>query len=232
MAPEESRILDRCLLFRVLDERSRSELLARARRSSFAAGLPIFHLGDPGQSMMAVLTGTVRVSLPTLKGRTIVLADLPAGEVFGEVALLDGKERSADATALTNCELLVLERRDVLPFLERHPAVCLKLMELLCARLRLSDDRMVDITFFELPVRLAKTLLRRAKAPARALEGIGHPRVSDSQSELANMIGNTRENVNRCLRDWQRRGILDLQDGWIVILHREALEILADPAAS
>src|SRR5215470_9127639 len=128
------RLLERCMLFRALDERSRHELALRARPRSFAVGERIFSMGSPGQSMMAVLVGTVRISLPTNSGREIVLADLPAGELFGEVALLDGNGRSADATALTKCELLVLERRDVIPFLEHNPTACMKLLELLCAR--------------------------------------------------------------------------------------------------
>jgi CRP-like cAMP-binding protein len=100
--------------------------------------------------MMVILNGTVRVSLPGPRGKGVILADLRPGELLGEVALLDGKERSADATALTKCELVVLERRDVVTFLERRPDVCLKLLELMCARLRKSDQRMSDIAFLEL----------------------------------------------------------------------------------
>jgi hypothetical protein len=147
------------------------------------------------------------------------LADLPAGELLGEVALLDGKERSADATALTKCELVVLERRDVVAFLEKRPDVCLKLLELMCARLRKSDQRMSDIAFLELSVRLAKVLLDRSSPSGRAG---AKSKLSLSQTELASMIHATRENVNRCLRDWQRQGIVDLDERWIVILQREA----------
>src|SRR6266700_6144785 len=98
---DNARILGKSALFGALDENVRQELAARAHRRSFAVGEPIFHVGAPGQSMMIILAGTVRVSLPGPKGRTVILADLAAGDVLGEVALLDGKERSADATALT-----------------------------------------------------------------------------------------------------------------------------------
>jgi CRP/FNR family cyclic AMP-dependent transcriptional regulator len=223
MADDGRRLLGKCALFRALDEAARAEFTARAHRRSFAAGEPIFHLGAPGYSMMAVLVGTVRISLPAAKGKEMILADLPAGEVFGEIALLDGGKRSANARALTNCELLVLERRDVLPFLEHNPKACLQLMALLCARIRRSDERMSDIAFFELPARLAKTLLHYP-AP-----GNDPPRLSLSQGELADMTGGTRENVNRCLRDWQRRGILDLREGWTIILKPDALKALAEP---
>src|SRR4051812_48940050 len=217
------KLLDQSSLFRALDEAARQALGARARPRSYAAGERIFTVGAPGQSMMAVLVGTVRISLPTHKGREIVLADMPAGEVFGEIALLDGKERSADATALTNCELLVLERQDVLPFLQNNPAACLRLMELLCARIRRSDERMADIAFFDIPARLAKTLLRLAGEAS----GRKPTRLAVSQSDLAKMIGGTRENVNRCLRDWQKRGILDIKEGWTTLLKPDALSDLA-----
>jgi CRP-like cAMP-binding protein len=147
------------------------------------------------------------------------------GELLGEVALLDGKERSADATALTKCDLLVLERRDVVGFLEKRPDLCLKLLELLCARLRKSDQRMSDIAFFELSSRLAKVLLDRAGKPARANL---KPKLSLSQTELAGMINATRENVNRCLRNWQRQGIVDVSERWITLLQRDLLEAITE----
>ncbi len=214
------RVLDQCFLFRPLDERAKQELVSRAHRRSFAAGERIFDAGSPGQSMMAVLAGSVRISILTARGKEIVLADLAAGEVFGEMALLDGQERSADATALSKCELLVLERRDVLPFLRAHPDVCLTMLELLSQRLRRLDERMADIAFVDLPGRLAKTLLRAAQ-PA---QGNRPARLSLSQGDLAKMIGGTRETVNRCVRDWQRQGILELKGGWTIILKPDALE--------
>jgi CRP/FNR family transcriptional regulator, cyclic AMP receptor protein len=215
-----SKLLETCPLFSALDEAGRRELISHAWPRHVAAEEPICHLGDPGQNMMAIVVGTVRISLPTARGREIILADLPAGELFGEIAMLDGKARSANAKALTKCELLVLERRDVLPVLEKYPAACLKMMEILCARIRRSDERMSDIAFFDLPVRLAKTLLHY---PA---QGHGPAKLSLSQRELAEMAGGTRENVNRCMREWQRRGILELRDRWTIILKPDVLRDL------
>lgn len=222
-AERNRKLLEQCALFSALDEEARRELAACAQPRSFAVNEPICHVGEPGHSMMAIVVGTVRISLPTLKGREIILADLSAGELFGEIALLDGKPRSANATALTKCELLVLERRDVLPFLERNPTACLKLMQILCARIRRSDERTADIAFYDLPTRLAKTLLHY---PA---QGALPAKISLSQREMAEMSGATRENVNRCLRDWQRRGILQLKDRWTIILKPEVLHALVEP---
>jgi CRP-like cAMP-binding protein len=100
----------------------------------------------------------------------------------------------------------------------------MKLMEILCARIRRSDERMSDIAFYDLPVRLAKTLLHYPP------QGRGIMKLSLSQKELAEMAGGTRENVNRCLRGWQRQGILELRDRWIVILKPEALRGLLESA--
>jgi CRP/FNR family cyclic AMP-dependent transcriptional regulator len=218
------KLLEQSPLFAQMDENSRRDLIGLAVPRNFAAGETICRIGDPGGSMMAVLAGTVRISLPTVKGKEIILGDMHTGELFGEIALLDGKPRSANATALTKCELLVLERRNVIPLLQRNPAACLQLMELLCARIRRSDERMADLAFYELPTRLAKLLL------GYVTEKVGkEPRISLSQTELAEMVGATRENVNRCLRDWQRRGLVRLQDGWTVILDADRLRGMLAP---
>jgi CRP-like cAMP-binding protein len=220
---EIARLLGKCLLFQALGEEERHGLVARMRQRTFKAREPIFHVGAPGQSMLLILKGFVRVSLPGPKGKVVILADLGAGELLGEVALLDGKERSADAAALTNCTAAVLERRDVVAFLDDRPRTCLKLLELMCARLRKSDERMAEIAFFELPARLAKVLLDRATASAN-----GVAKLSLSQSELAGMINASRENVNRCLRDWQRRGIISVDERWISVLQRDTLSSMAN----
>jgi CRP/FNR family transcriptional regulator, cyclic AMP receptor protein len=215
------RALEQSPLFAHMDENSRRELIGQAVPRSFGVGETICRIGDPGGSMMAVLTGTVRISMPTVKGKEVILGDLHPGELFGEIAMLDGKPRSANATAHTKCELLVLERRNVIPFLEKHPAACLQLMELLCARIRRSDERMADLAFFELPTRLAKLFLSYGSEKAGK-----EMRLSLSQTELAEMVGATRENVNRCLRDWHRRGLVKLQGGWTVIPDTEKLRNL------
>jgi CRP/FNR family cyclic AMP-dependent transcriptional regulator len=218
------KILEKCVLFGSLEKRARSKIATYAQSRTFSAGESICRVGDRGESMMAVVVGIVRISLPTIRGKEIILADLRPGELFGEIALLDGGPRSANAMALTNCQLMILARRDVLPFLETNPTACMKLMEILCARIRRSDERMADIAFFNLPVRLAKILLSYQP------QGRGATKLSLSQSELAEMAGGTREKVNRCLRDWQRQGILELKNRWTIILKPEALRDFLDSA--
>jgi CRP-like cAMP-binding protein len=224
-ASQHHALLERCFLFRVLDGPDRGALAARAGRATYAAGAPIFHLGDPGDSMMVIIAGVVRISLLMPSGREIILTDLKSGEVFGEVALLDGLPRSAAATALTRCEFLVLRRGDVLPFLQARPEACLALVALLCSRLRRADERLTDIGFSHLPARLAKMLL------ARTTPGPGAGmKVGISQTDLADMVGSSRESVNRTLRHWHQQGVVELKDGWIAVVGRDALAALAECA--
>jgi CRP-like cAMP-binding protein len=219
------RQLDRCLLFQALDQPARLDLARRAHRIELPAGTPVYQVGDPGENMMVVLAGTLRIWLPTLPGKEIILADIGPGEVVGEIALLDGEARSAAVTALTKCQLLVLERRDVLPFLRDNPEAALSLIALLCRRVRRADQRMTDIALSHLPARLARTLIGRVPTDARP-----PARLALSQSELADMVSATRESVNRALRAWHRRGIVELRDGWIVLLRQDALAALAGSA--
>src|SRR5262245_42594663 len=167
-ATEDSRRLLRdCFLFRELDTEECNVLFARVRLRGYVAGETIFLMGSVGDCMMAVLSGSVRISVPSPDGKEIVLAILQAREVFGELALLDGKERTADATAMAECTLAVLERRDVLSFLDRHPHVWPKLATVLCGRLRISNHHIGELALLGVPARLAKALLRLGNVDGR-----------------------------------------------------------------
>jgi CRP-like cAMP-binding protein len=220
------RVLGECVLFRDLDADERNVLFARVRVRSYAAGETIFLMGSVGDSLMAVLSGTVRISMPSPDGKEIVLAIIQPREVFGEIAMLDGKERTADAKAIAPCNLAILERRDVLAFLKDNPKVWPKLVDVLCARLRKTDQHIAEIALLELPTRLAKTLLRFANQEPQAVKP-GALQVSLSQRELGNICGASRESINKCLGGWQRRGILQIEDGVIFVSNRTALEELA-----
>jgi CRP/FNR family cyclic AMP-dependent transcriptional regulator len=223
-------MLGECVLFRGLSPRERNELVARARMRSYRAGETIFLMGDTGDSMMAVLEGNVRISVPSPEGKEIVLAIIQPGEVFGEIAVLDGKERTAEAAAMTDCSLAVLERRDVLAFLESNPNGWSRLIDLLCARLRHSDRQIAEMAFLQLPVRLAKALLRMADMAAGLAGARAGARIRLTQRELGNIVGMTRESVNKCLREWQRKGIIRIEDNVIIIVKRDQLESVARSA--
>jgi len=223
----KEKLLGQSFIFQALDDQSRADLASFAHVKRFAAGDIIFDMGTPGQSMMAIAEGTVRVSMPTPNARDVTLSELHAGDVFGEIALLDGGERSANVRALTNCTLVVLERRSLLEVLQRDPRLSIRLIELLCQRVRRSDERMMEIAFLGLPERLARLLLRVTVAAPGSVEK-PLTKLSLSQSEIASMIGNTRENVNRCLRKWQKAELIELKSGWLIIRDRDGLEDIAE----
>jgi CRP-like cAMP-binding protein len=117
---EARRLLDNCVLFGGLSTDERAAISSRARIRTYNAGETVFSMGSPGDHMMALLSGTIRISVPA-EGKELFLALIHPGEIFGELALLDGKERSADAIAESACTLAILNRDDILSFFERNP---------------------------------------------------------------------------------------------------------------
>src|SRR6476659_5414683 len=149
-----------------------------------ARGATIFAKGDPGTGLMGVLTGSVKVSVASAEGKDIVLNIFREGEIFGEIALLDGRARTANATAMSDCELIVIERREFIPFLRSEPDVTLKLMEILCSRLRKTSEQVQDVTFLNLSTRLAKTLLRLTANTEPSA-----PKLAITQREISQIVG-------------------------------------------
>jgi CRP-like cAMP-binding protein len=187
-------------------------------------GTTIFAKGDPGTGLMGVLAGTVKVSVASADGKDIVLNLFHEGEVFGEIALLDGRPRTADATAMSDCELVVIERRDFVPFLSDHPDVMLKFIEILCSRLRRTSEQVQDITFLNLPTRLAKTLLQLTAAE----DGSATARkAAVTQREISQMIGISRESTNKQLRAWAKRGWIRLERGGVNVVAPDKLAAIA-----
>jgi CRP/FNR family transcriptional regulator, cyclic AMP receptor protein len=235
MATDDARrLLGECLLFRELEAEERNALVARAQIRAYSAGETIFSMGSAGDHLMAVLSGTVSISVRSPRGKEVVLAMMQAGEFFGEIALLDSKERTADARAITACHLAILEQRDVLAFLDRHPEIWPKVVEVLCSRLRSTDQHIAELALLQLPTRLAKVLLRLASVERGAADGHQLLQVHLSQRELGNICGAGRESINKCLGLWQRRSIVQVEERLITIADRTALEELAqleDPSS-
>lgn len=226
---EARRLLEGCTLFRDLSADERKDLVARARVRTYSIGDTVFLMGALGDSMMAVLSGNVRISVPSPDGKEIVLGIMQPGDFFGEIALLDGKARSADAKAITACSLAVLERRDVLAFFERNPNAWLSLVQVLCRRLRTTTEQTAEVALLDLPDRLAKTLLRLAGVDQEGPPARPALQISLSQRELGNIVGATRESINKCLREWQRSGVVKSENNLITIKNWGALKKLAEP---
>jgi len=170
-----------------------------------------------------VLGGQVRIYVMSSEGRELIMNVLMPGDVFGEISLIDGKPRSASAVAFGATDLLHVRRADFLAALKKNCDIALKFMEILCERVRWTSGLLEDASLLDLTSRLAKRLLNLA-------EGIGEKQKDGirigrklSQSDLGNMRGGTREAVNKQLREWKRDGLVDMQEGQLLILNPEAL---------
>src|SRR6267378_2322689 len=212
-------------IFCDLDPEALDQLCRYAKHSSLKRGATIVSKGDPGNSLIAVISGTVKISVSSPDGRSAILNLIGPGGTFGEVAVLDGLARTADATANTNCEIYVIDRRDFLPFVRSHPALAMKLIELLCTRLRWTSDQVEEVILQNLPGRLASALLRLTEKHKLAPAG---RTIAITQQEISEMVGMTRESINKQLRAWAARNWVRLEHGAIVVLNAEMLRELAE----
>jgi CRP-like cAMP-binding protein len=201
------------------------QLCRYAKHATLKRGATIASKGDPGTSLFAVITGTVKISVSSPDGRNAILNLIGPGEIFGEVALLDGLSRTADAIANTNCELFIIDRRDFIPFVRSQPALAMKFIELLCTRLRLTSDQVEQVILQDLPGRLASVLLRLTE---RHKAEQGGRTIAITQQEISEMVGMTRESINKQLRAWATRGWVRLEHGAIVVLKPEPLQTLVE----
>ena len=146
--------------FADLEPEAFEQLCRYAKQTTLKRGATIFSRGDPGTNLIVVVSGTVKISISSPDGRNAILNLIGAGEIFGEIALLDGQPRTADATANSNCEIFTIDRREFIPFVRSQPTVAMKLIELLCGRLRWTSDQVEQVILQNLPGRLASALLR------------------------------------------------------------------------
>ena len=218
-------LLHNHLLFRDLPPPIIERIGSYMKIRKIPRGTTIFTKGDPGTGLIGVLNGNVKISVASADGRDIVFNIIQPGEIFGEIALLDGHPRTADATAMSDCELMVIERRDFIQFLRSQPDMTLKFIEILCARLRRTSEQVQDLTFLNLPTRLAKTLLHLTSQT----EGSASRRkVAITQREISQIIGRSRESTNKQLRVWAKRGWIALDRGGVTVLAPEQLTAVAE----
>ena len=226
-SPEQRRaLLNKHFLLRDADPRMMDALVQSSIVVSYGNRQRIFDKGDEGDRLLGVLGGQVRIYVMSSEGRELIMNVLMPGDVFGEISLIDGKPRSASAVAIGSTDLLHIRRTDFLAALKKNCDMALKFMEILCERVRWTSGLLEDASLLDLPSRMAKRLLNLA-------EGIGEKEKDGiriglklSQTDLGNMLGVTREAVNKQLREWKKDGLVDMQEGQVVILDPERLEDL------
>jgi CRP-like cAMP-binding protein len=217
---ESLALLRRHALFGGIEVGQLRRLCAYAKTRKVRRGTTIFVKGDPGTALFAVRSGIVKIAVPSPDGREAVFNVLHAGEIFGEIALLDGQPRTADAIAVSECELLAINRRDFLAFVQEEPKAALRLIELLCARLRFASEHFEEVVFLGMPARLARTLLRLAGDDAAATR---NKKLAITQRDISLMMGTSRESINKLLRSWVKLGWVTMTRGSIVVTDPQAL---------
>lgn len=226
LPPHNSQIADRLAFFRnhpifgILGPELLQQLRSHARLKTIERGVTVFSKGDPGTSLFAILEGQVKVISFSAHGKYAVFNVLSAGDIFGEIALLDGGDRTAEVVTITDCKLIVIERRDFLPLVHSRPEVAQKLIEVLCERLRNTSRQVEEVMFLDLAAKLARTLLRLR-------DNAGGQKIALTQSELAQIIGASRESTNKQLRDWENLNWIHLERGEIVLIDTKSLAAVA-----
>ncbi len=228
MSTDQRSILANAGIFEGLDSAQIDALARMAVRKTYRTREIVLRKGDPAMQMYVIAKGRLKAITAGAEGRQAALSIMGPGEVFGEVALLDGEPRSATITALEPCELIILNRNDFYHFLERNPSAAIGLLQVLARRLRRLSERVEDSTFLEIPGRLAKALVRLAQRYGRDVGDGTRIELKLSQQELGDLVGATRESVNKQLRAWQSDGLLEQEKGRVILKDVEAFEMMGE----
>jgi CRP-like cAMP-binding protein len=219
--PREALIRDVPLLARLAQQDLRA-LASRGRMRRYRTGAVLFREGDPGDALHIVVEGAVRVSVLSAAGSEATVAVLGPGEFVGDLALLDGRPRSASAIMLQPTTTLAVTREDFRRWLRERPRAALALLEALSLRIRRTDEQFADLAFLDAPHRLAKRLIALAAGQSGSRVAPG-ARLRVTQAELASMLGVSRESVNKHLNELARKKLVALGRGSVTLLDPDAL---------
>jgi CRP-like cAMP-binding protein len=221
-------LLGKTALFGSLAEADRAAIAGRMRRVQFEADQMIFSRGDPGREIYLVLEGRIRLSILSSDGRELSFAHAGSGSIFGEIATLDGGERTAGATAISRVTAMALPQRAITELIENNPKVAVAAIRFLCTRLRETDQRLEAIALHRIEVRLARLLLSALKLQSPDAEGEEVPlELGMSQGELALLIGASRPKVNIALTMLQDMGAIT-RKGPKLLCNTEMLQEIAE----
>jgi CRP/FNR family cyclic AMP-dependent transcriptional regulator len=190
---------------------------AASRLRNFRRGQIVFTRSDPGDTVIVVVSGRVKITVRSADGGELTLAIIHPGGLLGELGVVDGGPRSADAETIEDCQLLLIPREAIWDICARVPSAAQALTSSIAATLRRLTEATADLVFLDLPRRVAKILLSQPRGD----DGIIHPRMS--QEELAHQVGSTRQSVNAALRGFERRGWIEMHDRAVTVKQPEAL---------
>ncbi len=224
-APTVLAMLTRIPLFAPLPSSELQALAGRMHSRKFKKGEAIIRLDDLGKSFFLIRSGQVKVIRPLESGEEAVMNLLGEGDFFGELALLDGRPRSASVYALETTEVLVLPREDFLAFLASSPSAAVEMIVVLADRIRTLNAQVEEAFYMDLPQRLARRLTELGRRWGKQTNEGLEIHIPITQGDLAGMVGASRQRVNRLLGEWQDRRLIRLGGrGEVVILAPETLE--------
>ena len=215
--------LRKAALFAALDDEAAAALRESMVEVRLERGQLLFSEGDKGDRLYVVLIGKIKLGRTSADGRENLLAVLGPGEMFSELSLFDPGPRTAGAVALTDSLLIGMGHQDLLTWLTGRPEVALQLLRALAQRLRRTNENMADLVFSDVPGRVAKALLDLARRFGTWREDGLHVTHDLTQEELAQLVGASRETVNKALADFAGRGWLRLEPRSVIILDEERL---------
>jgi CRP-like cAMP-binding protein len=221
---DRRRLLGSVSIFSSLDEKDLDLLLEATTTKRLEPKEVLFRKGDAGNQLYGILSGSLKVTATGSDGKEVMFTLMGPGEVIGEIPLLDGGERSASVVAVEPTELLTLHRRELMPFLESHPRAAIGLASVLAARVRRLSERTEDHQTMPLPGRIAKRLISLSEQYGKHPIVGGPVEVRLPQQDLADLVGTSRESVNKQLRAWEEQGIVEIGRGRVVLKRPEALE--------
>ena len=215
-------VLKEVPLFAGFSPNELADLASFVRPRRYPRGSIIFHQGDPGTTLYLIETGEVKLTVTAQSGKEVTLALLGPGAFFGELSLLDGGPRSANAVARVDCTLGVLDREHLLRVLVEHPPANASLLSVVTRRLRRTTAQVHDALFLDIAARLAKVLLQFTETKSQSPDGLlSSPKLT--QEELAELVGGTRESINKCLGIFTRQGLVRCHRGMVTVLKPEEL---------
>jgi len=216
-------LLQQVPMFRSLRTEDSQRIAALLQKHVLRKGDILFRNGEEGHSLYMIIAGKIKIVRQSRDGDEMILAVLSAGDFCGEMALLDGLSRSADAVAAEETHLYGLNRKDFLAYVMNNETAVKAILSALSKRLRRADDLLEDIFFLNISMRLAKKLIELAMSSDLQQQGNEPIKLSISQKDLAGMIGATRESVNKELRTLREKNLISLSGRAILIHNLEAL---------
>jgi CRP/FNR family transcriptional regulator, cyclic AMP receptor protein len=210
-------------LFVGLDDETASALASALTTRAVVRGHVVFQEGEKGDRLFVVLDGKIKISRAAADGRENLLAVLGPGEMFGELSLFDPGPRTATATAITESTLASLDHDDLRPLLLAQPTVAAQFLRALAERLRRTNEAMADLVFSDVPGRVAKALLDLAERFGDESSDGVLVRHDLTQEELAQLVGASRETVNKALSEFANRGWIRLEGRSVLLLDRARL---------